>query len=73
MVVFNNNCPCRETEFKSAKPGTQEFRDAPLKAIESEKEIAASHGVYNFTPTDHAGLDERGRVCSPSRTATGRL
>jgi branched-chain amino acid transport system substrate-binding protein len=48
--------------LKSAKPGTQEFRDALLKAIESKKEIAASHGVYNFTPTDHAGLDERGRV-----------
>jgi branched-chain amino acid transport system substrate-binding protein len=48
--------------LKSAKPGTQEFRAALLKAIESEKEIAASHGVYNFTPTDHAGLDERGRV-----------
>ena len=48
--------------LKSAKPGTQEFRAALLKAIESEKEIAASHGVYNFTPTDHTGLDERGRV-----------
>src|SRR5262245_7647621 len=48
--------------LKSAKPGTPEFRAALLKAIESEKEIAASHGVYNFTPTDHAGLDERGRV-----------
>jgi branched-chain amino acid transport system substrate-binding protein len=48
--------------LKSAKPGTQEFRDALLKAIESEKEIPASHGVYNFTATDHAGLDERGRV-----------
>jgi branched-chain amino acid transport system substrate-binding protein len=48
--------------LKSAKPGTQAFRAALLKAIESEKEIAASHGVYNFTPTDHTGLDERGRV-----------
>jgi branched-chain amino acid transport system substrate-binding protein len=48
--------------LKSAKPGTQEFRNALLAAIESEKEIAASHGVYNYTPTDHAGLDERGRV-----------
>jgi branched-chain amino acid transport system substrate-binding protein len=45
-----------------AKPGTPEFRAALLKAIESEKEIAASHGVYNFTPTDHAGLDQRGGV-----------
>jgi branched-chain amino acid transport system substrate-binding protein len=48
--------------LKTAKPGTQDFRNALLKAIESEKEIAASHGVYNFTPTDHAGLDNRGRV-----------
>jgi branched-chain amino acid transport system substrate-binding protein len=48
--------------LKTAKPGTQEFRDALLKAIESEKEIPASHGVYNFTPTDHFGLDNRGRV-----------
>jgi branched-chain amino acid transport system substrate-binding protein len=48
--------------LKSAKPGTQEFRNALLQAIESEKEIPASHGVYNFTPTDHAGLDIRGRV-----------
>lgn len=48
--------------LKKAKPGTKEFREALLAAIESEKEIPASHGVYNFTPTDHAGLDDRGRV-----------
>jgi branched-chain amino acid transport system substrate-binding protein len=48
--------------LKTAKPGTPEFRQALLTAIESEKEIAASHGVYNFTPTDHAGLDDRARV-----------
>ena len=48
--------------LKKAKPGTPEFRAAILAAVESEKEIAASHGVYNFTPTDHAGLDNRGRV-----------
>ena len=48
--------------LKTAKPGTKEFREALLKAIESEKEIPASHGVFNFTPTDHFGLDNRGRV-----------
>lgn len=48
--------------LKKAKPGTKEFRAAVRDALESEKEIAASHGVYNFTPTDHFGLDERGRV-----------
>lgn len=45
-----------------AKPGTKEFREAILKALESEKEIVASQGIFNFTPTDHAGLDERARV-----------
>jgi branched-chain amino acid transport system substrate-binding protein len=59
--------------LKSAKPGTQEFRNALLKAIESEKEIAASHGVYNFTPTDHAGLDERGRVLLTVKDGTWAL
>jgi branched-chain amino acid transport system substrate-binding protein len=48
--------------LKTAKPGTPEFRSALLAAIESEKEIPASHGVYNFTPADHAGLDNRARV-----------
>ncbi len=48
--------------LKTAKPGTKEFRSAVLKAIESEKEIPASHGVYNFSPTDHFGLDNRARV-----------
>ncbi len=48
--------------LKKAKPGSAEFRDALLAALESEKEIPASHGVYNFTPTDHFGLDNRGRV-----------
>jgi branched-chain amino acid transport system substrate-binding protein len=59
--------------LKSAKPGTQEFRNAMLKAIESEKEIAASHGVYNFTPTDHAGLDDRGRVLLTVKDGTWAL
>ncbi len=48
--------------LKSAKPGTPEFKAALLKAIVGEKDIVASHGVYNFTATDHDGLDNRGRV-----------
>lgn len=45
-----------------AKPGTPEFRAALRQALVSEKNIAASHGVYSFTEQDHYGLDERGRV-----------
>ncbi len=28
----------------------------------SEHEIAASHGVYNFTDKDRNGLDDRSRI-----------
>ena len=48
--------------LKTAKPGTKEFRAALRDALESMKGVVGSHGVYNLTPTDHNGLDERGRV-----------
>ena len=59
--------------LKKAKPGTKEFREALLAAIESEKEIPASHGVYNFTSSDHAGLDDRGRVLLTVKDGTWAL
>lgn len=59
--------------LKKAKPGTKEFREAMLAAIEGEKEIPASHGVYNFTATDHAGLDDRGRVLLTVKDGTWAL
>ncbi len=48
--------------LKKAKPGTVEFRQALRDALESEKEIVISHGVLNFSPTDHSGFDARGVV-----------
>jgi branched-chain amino acid transport system substrate-binding protein len=48
--------------LKKAKPGTAEFRQALRDALESEKEIVISHGVLNFSPTDHVGFDARGVV-----------
>jgi branched-chain amino acid transport system substrate-binding protein len=48
--------------LKTAKPGTPEFREAIRKALISEKEIAASQGVYNFTEKDRYGLDDRSRI-----------
>ncbi|MCX7157380.1 MAG: ABC transporter substrate-binding protein [Rhodocyclales bacterium] len=48
--------------LKKAKPGTAEFRAALRDAIESEREIAGVHGVFNFSPTDHSGFDARARV-----------
>lgn len=48
--------------LKKAKPGTKEFRAALRDALESEKDIIATHGVFVMTPTDHNGLDNRARV-----------
>ena len=48
--------------LKKAKPGTAEFRAALRDAIESEREIAGAHGVFNMSPTDHSGFDGRARV-----------
>jgi branched-chain amino acid transport system substrate-binding protein len=45
-----------------AKPGTPEFRSALRDALEQVKDLPASQGVFTLSPTDHAGLDERGRV-----------
>src|SRR6202051_2893980 len=48
--------------LKTAKPGTPEFREAIRQALLSEREIAASQGVYNFTDKDRYGLDDRSRI-----------
>ena len=48
--------------LKTAKPGTQAFREALREALIAEKEIAASQGVYSFTATDRYGVDGRAAV-----------
>ncbi|WP_445492226.1 ABC transporter substrate-binding protein [Rhodopseudomonas sp. RCAM05734] len=48
--------------LKTAKPGTPEFREAIRQALMSEKEIAATQGVYNFTDKDRNGVDDRSRI-----------
>src|SRR5579859_1265089 len=50
------------TALKTAKPGTVEFREAIRQAFLSEREIAASQGVYNWTEKDRSGLDDRSRI-----------
>src|ERR1700687_4794277 len=48
--------------LKTAKPGTMEFREAIRQAFLSEREIAASRGVDNWTEKDRYGLDDRSRI-----------
>ncbi|HEY9279338.1 MAG TPA: ABC transporter substrate-binding protein [Eoetvoesiella sp.] len=45
-----------------AKPGTAEFRAAMRDSLEKIKDLAVSQGVFNMSPTDHAGFDQRARV-----------
>ncbi len=47
--------------LEQGKPGTAEFRAALRTALENTTEMAATQGVYNLTPEDHSGFDERGR------------
>ena len=48
--------------LKAGQPGTKAFRDALRAALENTKDMPASHGVFNMSATDHAGLDQRARV-----------
>ena len=44
------------------EPGTPAYRTALRDAIVSTKELVGTHGVYNFTPDDRYGSDQRGVV-----------
>lgn len=48
--------------LKKAKPGTPEFRQALREALETNKEVVGTHGVFNMKPGDHFGHDSRARV-----------
>ncbi|HRD97958.1 MAG TPA: ABC transporter substrate-binding protein [Rubrivivax sp.] len=41
--------------LKKARPGTPEFRAALKDALESTPALAVTHGVLDFSPTDHWG------------------
>jgi branched-chain amino acid transport system substrate-binding protein len=47
---------------KKAKPGTQDFRAALRDAIEGTREFVGLQGVFNMSPTDHNGVDQRSQV-----------
>jgi len=55
-IIIQNALPAA---MAKAKPGTEAFRVALRDAIEATHELDANSGVFNFSPTDHAGLDER--------------
>ena len=44
------------------QPGSERFRVAMRDALENNKDVGGVHGIFNTTPEDHTGLDERARV-----------
>ena len=51
-----------KTAVPKAKPGTKEFRAALRDSLEGIKNLPASHGIFNMSPTNHQGLDQRAQV-----------
>jgi branched-chain amino acid transport system substrate-binding protein len=48
--------------LKKGVPGTQDFRTALRDGLENQKNVVSVNGVYNTSPIDHFGHDERSRV-----------
>ena len=48
--------------LKKGNPGSKEFRAALRDALETTKELAGAHGVFNMSPQDHLGFDQRAHV-----------
>lgn len=51
-----------ERALAKAKPGTPEFRTELRNTLLSTKDLAGTHGVYNFKPGQGYGVDERSLV-----------
>ena len=48
--------------LKAGKPGTEAFRVALRDALEQQRDVIGCQGVFNMSPTNHNGMDERARV-----------
>ena len=59
--------------LKVAKPGTEAFRTALRDALEREREVIGCQGVFNMSPGNHNGMDERARVLVTVKDGKFRL
>ncbi len=59
--------------LKKAKPGTPEFRKALRDALEGVRNLPAAHGIFNLSPQDHQGFDQRARVMAVIENGTWKL
>jgi branched-chain amino acid transport system substrate-binding protein len=59
--------------LKTGKPGTEPFRVALRDALEQLRDVTGCQGVFNMSPTNHNGMDERARVLVVVRDGKFRL
>src|SRR6266550_3079068 len=59
--------------LKLAKPGTEAFRAALRDALEQQHEVIGCQGVFNMSPTNHNGMDDRARVLVTVKDGKFRL
>ncbi len=59
--------------LKAGKPGTEAFRSALRDALEQEREVIGTQGVFNMSASNHNGMDERARVLVVVRDGKFRL
>jgi branched-chain amino acid transport system substrate-binding protein len=59
--------------LKAGKPGTEAFRSALRDALEKEREVVGTQGVFNMSATNHNGMDDRARVLIIVRDGKFRL
>ncbi len=57
----------------AGEPGTPAYRMALRDAIMNTKELAGTHGIYNFTPADRYGSDQRAVVIVKSEKGLWKL
>jgi len=59
--------------LKKAQPGTPGFRQALRQALERTTNLTGAHGVFNMSPQDHLGFDQRARVMVRIDNGTWKL
>ena len=58
-LILENAIP---RALKAGKPGTEEFRTALRDAYETTPELVGTQAIFNMSPTNHNGTDERAEV-----------
>ena len=69
-LILQNAIP---VALKKGQPGSREFRKALRDAIEATKNLPGAHGVFNLSPNDHQGFDQRARVMVTIENGTWKL